>query len=97
MRIAFDKYKALLTKELDPNSPELTGQPAEPTLGLPSQPARSGVQDTPLKTRHRKYFGAYTNQPATDKIGYPDQVWSNIKSLSPSSKKIRPYNVNSHH
>ena len=97
MRLAFDKYKTELTKELDPNRPELDGQPIEPTQGLPSQPARSGAQDTPLKLRHRKYFGARTNQPATDKVGFPDQAWSNVKSLSPASKKIRPYNVNSHH
>jgi len=97
MNLASDKYKRQLDKEADPINPELEGQPVSQVAGVPSMVDRSGVQDTPLKPRHRKYFNAYSNKPATDKLGYPDQAWSNIKKTSPSSKKIRPYNVNKHH
>jgi len=93
-----EAFKPQLLKHQDPNLPELDGQPVNPgKYGQPSQPSRSGVQDTPLKPRHRKYFNAYTNQPATDKVGYPDQAWSNIKSYTPSNQWLRPYNLNSHH
>jgi hypothetical protein len=99
MRLAFDQNKTQLKKEQDPNRPELEGEPVsgDPTTGLPPMPDRSGVQDTPLKPRHKRFFNAYTNQPATDKVGYPDQAWSNVKELSPASKKVRPYNLNWQH
>jgi hypothetical protein len=93
-----DFFRVILKKQQDPNRPELDGQPVEPgPAGQPSQPRRSGVQDTPLKQRHRKYFNAYSNQPATDKLGYPDQGWSDIRSYNPSNKRLRPYRLFSHH
>jgi hypothetical protein len=92
-----DYFRTVFKKQQDPNLPELTGMPVSPKGGLPSQPRRTGTQDTPLTPRHRKYFGAKTNQPTTDKVGFPDQAWSNIRSLSPSSIKVRPYNVNRAH
>jgi hypothetical protein len=95
---AVNTLKPQLLKGLDPNLPELEGQPIEPgEYGQPSQSARSGVQDTPLKPRHRKYFNANTNQPATDKIGYPDQGWSDIRKYTPSNRWIRPYLLNIQH
>jgi len=92
-----DFFRTQLKKGQDPNTPELEGEPVRPKAGSPSQPRRSGVQDTPLKPRHRKYFNAYSNQPATDKLGYPDQGWSDIRAYNPSNPRLRPYNVNSQH
>jgi hypothetical protein len=95
---ALQAFKPQLKKHEDPNLPELDGQPTDQReYGAPPMPSRSGVQDTPLKPRHRKYFNAKTNQPATDKVGYPDQAWSNIKSFTPSMPWLRPYRPFSNH
>jgi len=93
-----DFFRTQFKKDQDPNRPELDGRPVvQGPAGRPSQPSRSGVQDTPLKPRHRKFFNAHTNQPATDKVGYPNQGWSDIGSFNPSNKRLRPYRPFSHH
>jgi hypothetical protein len=79
-------YRTILKKQQDPGSPEILGLGAASTRdGAVQLPSRSGNQNTPLKkARHRRFFNApSTNNSSTDKIGFPDQAWSNPGSTRP--------------